>query len=141
MIKKRVLYALGGSPVSRFPTIKMPRRFRSPTGFEVIVGLDASENEKLSLQTAKLNDLWFHAHECPGSHVILRVHHGRETPLLDIEWAAGIAAYYSKHKGNARVKVICAVGAEVTRGPPKSTKGTVTCISKNVMSVKCVRPV
>jgi len=118
----------------------MPRRYTSPDGFELLVGLDAAENEKLSLRIARSHDLWFHAHECPGAHVLLRLPKGGRASDEDIHWAAGVAAWYSKQKGPGRVKVMCALGADISRGPPKSARGTVTCMSNKVISVRCVIP-
>jgi predicted ribosome quality control (RQC) complex YloA/Tae2 family protein len=114
--------------------IKMPRRFKSPNNFEVIVGQDASENHILSSRM-KAHDLWFHARDCAGAHVVLRtLTKATRVPIQDIEWAAGVAAWFSKNKGVGRVHVTCAYGADVTCIAPK---GTVTCATKNFISVKC----
>jgi predicted ribosome quality control (RQC) complex YloA/Tae2 family protein len=118
----------------------MPRRYISPAGLEVLVGLDAAENEKLSLRVARSHDLWFHAHDCPGAHVVLRVPKGGRASKDDIQWAAGVAAWYSKQKGPGRIKVMCATGSDIFQGPPKSARGTVTCLSNDVISVRCVIP-
>jgi predicted ribosome quality control (RQC) complex YloA/Tae2 family protein len=119
----------------------MPRRFRSPNGFEVLVGLDAVENERLSIGYARSHDLWFHARDCPGSHVVMRLDKGHAPPPRgDIEWAAGVAAWYSKQKGPGRIKVLLATGADISK-PPKSAKGTVVCASTRFITVQCVTPV
>lgn len=118
----------------------MPRRYTSPGGLELLVGLDAIENEKLSLRIAKSHDLWFHTHDCSGAHVILRVPKGLSASDGDIQWAAGVAAWYSKQKGPGRVRVICALGSGISHGPPKSARGTVTCVSNKIISVRCVIP-
>ena len=114
------------------------KRFTSPTGFEVLVGQDANENEKISLNVAKSYDLWFHAKDCQGAHVILRVNRGSPVPTVDVEWAAGVAAWYSKQKGPGKIRVIVAEGADISK-PAKAPKGSVLCASKNFISVLCVR--
>jgi predicted ribosome quality control (RQC) complex YloA/Tae2 family protein len=116
----------------------MPRRLRSPNGFEVLVGLDAVENEKLSIGYARGHDLWFHAHDCAGSHVLLRLDKGTLVPRGDIEWAAGVAAWYSKQKGPGRIRVTVATGTDISK-PPKSPKGLVACASKRFIAVQCVK--
>jgi hypothetical protein len=35
---------------------------------------------------------------------------------------------------------MCAVGADISQGPPKSARGTVTCMSNKIISVRCVIP-
>ncbi|SBS91278.1 FbpA domain protein, putative, partial [Plasmodium ovale curtisi] len=38
----------------------------------LIIGRNSKQNEKISTQILKFNDLWFHVHQHPGGHVILR---------------------------------------------------------------------
>lgn len=112
----------------------MPRRLTSPNNFEVIVGQDSTENHALSSRM-KAHDLWFHAKDCPGAHVVLRTAtKTTRVPQQDIEWAAGVAAWFSKKKGVGRVNVTCAYGADVTCIAPK---GTVMCTSREFVSVRC----
>lgn len=112
----------------------MPRRLVSPNNFEVIVGQDATENHTLSSRM-KAHDLWFHARDCAGAHVVLRTAtKNTQVPRQDIEWAAGVAAWFSKNKGVGRVHVTCAYGADVTCIAPK---GTVMCATRHSVSVKC----
>jgi predicted ribosome quality control (RQC) complex YloA/Tae2 family protein len=118
----------------------MPRRFASPSGFEVLVGLDARENEKLSLQVAAGHDYWFHAWDKPGSHVIMRVPKNQRVPVEDIEWAAGVAAWYSKSRGPGKVRVTVALGADIAKPGFPCALGTVDCASFKNISVKCILP-
>lgn len=46
-------------------------RFTTPDGFIVLVGKNSLQNERL-LKAAQGNDLWLHAKDMPGSHVIVR---------------------------------------------------------------------
>lgn len=86
------------------------------------------------------HDFWFHAHEVPGSHVLMRVDKNTAINKIDIEWAAGIAAWFSKARGPGRISVTCANGVEITKPHHPSPVGTVHCISKNVVRVVCVKP-
>jgi predicted ribosome quality control (RQC) complex YloA/Tae2 family protein len=71
------------------------RRFVGRRGTPIWVGRSDSENQALTFQVARPDDLWFHVKQYPGSHVLLRC--GRERPdpgeILD---AAALAAFYSR---------------------------------------------
>ena len=49
-------------------------------------------------------DLWLHAKNIPGSHVIIRAE-GREIPDSTIEEAASYAAFYSKNSKQKKVEI------------------------------------
>ena len=103
---------------------KFPRRFRSVSGLEIIVGRNDRENDEL-IRWAHKNDFWLHAQNIGGSHVILRSP-GRQSPdHKSIELAAAIAAYYSKAKTSAVVPVACTQVKYVVKrkgqGPGKVT--------------------
>ena len=67
-------------------------------------GRNNKQNDKLTLKTARGEDLWCHTHNIPGSHVII-VAEGREIPDRTIEEACMIAAYNSKARGSSQVPV------------------------------------
>lgn len=46
-------------------------RFTSSDGFEILVGRNNAQNDKLTLHTARGKDLWFHVQKAPGSHVVV----------------------------------------------------------------------
>ena len=82
-----------------------PRRLRSPSGLEIIVGRNDHENDEL-VRWAGKNDIWLHAQGVGGSHVVLRSP-GRQNPdHQSIELAAAVAAYYSKAKTSSVVPVV-----------------------------------
>ena len=106
-------------PPSRF------RRFRSPGGLAIWVGRNNKENDELSLHAAHKEDLWFHAQQAPGSHVVLRSHALKQTPaMMDIVAAASTAAYFSRARGSAKVPVIY-TRAKYVRKPRKAAPGKV----------------
>lgn len=72
-----------------------PRRFRSPSGLDILVGRNNYQNDQLSLRQADKEDLWFHSQKRPGSHVILRSA-GGPVSNADLEAAASLAAWYSQ---------------------------------------------
>ena len=130
--------------LKRYPSIytneNMPRRFASPSGFEVLVGYDARENEKLSLRVGAGHDYWFHSCGVSGSHVIMRVQKNKPVPMEDIEWAAGVAAWYSKARGPGKIRVTVALGADISKPVGPCALGTVDCVSFRNISVPCILP-
>jgi len=72
--------------------------------FEILVGKNNLQNDKLTFKIAHKNDLWFHVKNAPGSHTILRTNSqvvSRET----LEFAASLAAAHSKLKNSPKVEV------------------------------------
>ena len=86
------------------PAASQPRQFLSPDGFVVWVGRSAEQNHELTFGRANPDDIWLHARGVPGSHVIISSPDG-PPPKSTIEWAAGLAAYYSKAKKAGRAIV------------------------------------
>lgn len=82
--------------------ISRPEEFISSDGTPIFVGKNNLQNDQLTLKTAKKTDIWLHAKDIPGSHVIIRSHNPSEKTLLE---AANLAAYYSKYRLSARVPV------------------------------------
>ncbi len=72
--------------------------------FDVLVGTSAVGNERVTFELAGPEDLWLHAHGVPGSHVIVRTG-GRAVPPEVLEAAAGLAAWHSSARHDARVLV------------------------------------
>ncbi len=81
-----------------------PLKFKSKDGFEIWAGRNNLQNDKLTLKTAKGDDLWLHTKDIPGSHVIVFAN-GREIPDSTILEAAKIAASNSKAKGGTKIPV------------------------------------
>ena len=81
------------------------RRYRSSDGYEILVGRSSSDNDHLTFRVAKSYDLWFHAADYPGSHVVLRNPQRRELPSRAITEAAQLAAKFSQARTDAKVAV------------------------------------
>ena len=73
-------------------------KFKTSGGFTLLVGKNNVQNDILSHKTAEKDDIWFHAKDTPGSHVILQTE-GREPGDADYTEAAAVAAKYSKAQG------------------------------------------
>ena len=81
-------------------------RYSTPSGFELLVGRNNRQNDRLTFSVAGDYDLWFHAQEIPGSHVLMRVTPGATPEEADLQFAADFAAYYSRARQSDRVPVI-----------------------------------
>jgi predicted ribosome quality control (RQC) complex YloA/Tae2 family protein len=66
--------------------------------FQIWVGKNAEANDELTLKYAYKEDLWLHAKDVAGSHVIIKHQSGKNFPKDVIEHAAELAAYNSKRK-------------------------------------------
>lgn len=86
------------------PALFHPRAFTVDGGLTVLCGRSNRENDELTHRRAAKTDLWFHARNVPGSHVVLLTQ-GQQPSKLALEQAAGIAAYYSSVAGQPRVAV------------------------------------
>ena len=81
-----------------------PIKFKSSTGFTILVGRNNKQNDKLTLKTASKNDIWLHTKNIHGTHAII-VTEGKEPDEQTIIEAAQIAAYHSKAKNSSQVPV------------------------------------
>ena len=81
-----------------------PLRYRSSSGFEILVGRSNLQNDQLTTKTARKGDLWFHVQKIHGSHVILRCD-GEEPDEASIHEAASLAAYHSQAAEGGKVSV------------------------------------
>ncbi|MFM7268214.1 MAG: NFACT RNA binding domain-containing protein [Cyanobium sp.] len=101
----------------------MPLELHTPRGLRLQVGRNHRQNDWISLRQARRGDLWFHAQECPGSHVVLKA---SEAPAEagDLGAAADLAAHFSRARGNRRVPVVM-VAAETLQRIPGEPPGTV----------------
>ena len=81
-----------------------PMKFRTSDGFEVLVGRNNVQNDRLTLKTAKAADIWLHTQGIAGSHVIIRTE-GRQPTEQALLEAAQLAAFHSKGRASAQVPV------------------------------------
>ena len=70
-------------------------------GYKILVGRNAEANDKLTLKYSYKDDLWLHAKDVAGSHVLIKYQSGKNFPKDVIEYAAGLAAYNSKRKNES----------------------------------------
>lgn len=85
---------------------RLPFYIHDIDGFEIRVGKSAKDNDLMLRQFTHKDDLWLHARDVAGSHVIIR-HQKQKTISPDlIEKVAQLAAFYSKRKHDTLAPVI-----------------------------------
>ena len=83
-----------------------PHIVESPSGFPIWIGRNNRQNDHLTFRVATDYDLWFHAQEIAGSHVLLRLPPGAIADDGDLHCAANWAAYYSRGRESEQVPVV-----------------------------------
>ncbi len=91
-----------------------PLRLVTGDGFVVWVGRNSRQNESVTFDKAGPADLWLHARGVPGAHVVIRGD-GRTIPDAVVDYAAGLAAFYSASQGEAAVPVDVTLRKHVRR--------------------------
>jgi len=116
------------------------RRYTVSGGWEVLVGKSNRDNDLLTQRVAAPSDLWFHARQAPGSHVVLRRAGRKEQPdRRAILETAAIAAYHSKAGKSSKVAVLYTEKRHV-RKPRGAKPGLVTVSRENVVLVRPALP-
>ena len=93
-------------PRQNTTTVSLPYRQFEFKGFRLWVGKDAKTNDELTLKYSFKEDLWLHVRDDSGSHVLLKHQAGKVFPKDVIEYAASIAAFFSKRKKEPLCAVI-----------------------------------
>ncbi len=100
------------------------QKIRLDNNWEIVVGRNSQENDRITLHLAKPHDWWFHTRIFKGTHVLLRNLNKNELPERLKLFCARIAAYYSKAKKSTNVPVDF-TQIRYVRKPRKSPPGFV----------------
>lgn len=103
-------------------------------GFDILVGKNSKSNDILTQKYAYKDDLWLHARDVTGSHVVIKYKPNHPFPALVIEKAASLAAYYSQGKSNAHQPVIY-TPKKFVRKPKYAVAGQVVIDKEEVIIV------
>jgi len=118
----------------------VPWRFRTKEGWDVLIGRSSEGNDHLTAHLARPEDYWFHAHGCPGSHVVLRRGKGPNEPSkATLEEVASWAAYHSKARTAGKVSVHWTLKKYV-RKPRGAKAGLVYIEREKALMVRPVEP-
>ena len=97
-------------PEQRYRNASQPStnflRYKTPGGYEVLIGRNNRQNDQLTFRLAGDYDLWFHTQEIPGSHVLLRLEPGAIADETDLQFTADLAAFYSRARQSDQAPVI-----------------------------------
>jgi len=97
----------GRSPAKRSPRSaprRPPLQLVSDDGFVIWVGRNSRQNEEVTFKRAARGDLWLHARDVPGAHVVVKSA-GASVPDSTIGQAAALAAWFSAEQDAAAVDV------------------------------------
>ncbi len=107
-----------------------PIEINTPKGLTIQIGRNMRQNDLISFKFSKKGDLWFHAQESPGSHVVLKS--SSQNPSdEDIQISADLAALFSKAKMNIKVPISLVNIKDLQ----KITKGGPGCVSFNNVEI------
>ena len=102
--------------------------------FVILVGKSAKNNDLLTQKYTYKEDLWLHAKDVSGSHVVIKFRAGKPFPSDVIEKAAQLAAYYSKRKNDTLCPVIV-TPKKFVRKPKGMADGQVMVDKESVVMV------
>ncbi len=106
------------------------------TGVTIFIGRDGIDNDTTTFGHAKPYELWFHAAQCPGSHVVLKFPDKNFKPSKnEIAETAAVAAYHSKARNSKTVPVIYTERRYV-RKPRNAKPGLVTVEREKMVMVE-----
>ena len=97
------------------------RKVISPAGCTILVGRNRRGNEHLSLNLAQKQDIWMHARDLPGAHVLVVQRRGGCYATDEcFQLAADLAAFYSDGRSERKVAVSAAEPKHIQkpRGAP-----------------------
>lgn len=96
--------------------VRIPyHEYYSVNGCRIWVGKNAKDNETLTFKLARGSDWWLHAHNVPGSHVVIRTVKGEEPDPETLSDAIQLALYHSKEKPGGSAEVLITQQKFVTR--------------------------
>ncbi|WP_187261965.1 NFACT RNA binding domain-containing protein [Pontibacter beigongshangensis] len=118
---------------------EIPFRVFASEGFKILVGKSAKNNDVLTQRHTHKDDLWLHAKDVSGSHVVIKHQAGKTVPVTVLEKAAQLAAYYSKRKSDSLCPVLY-TPKKYVRKPKGSAPGSVVVEREKVLLVKPDNP-
>lgn len=109
-------------------------------GYDILVGKHAESNEKLLNYYSDKDDVWMHAKDVAGSHVLIKSGRKAALPEAVMEAGAALAAYYSKNRKQSLVTVTWTLRKYV-RKIKGAEKGKVSISNEKTLLVKPGLPV
>jgi len=114
----------------RFPGLSLER-----SGWLILIGRSATENDVLLRRHVRGNDLWFHARDYSGSYVFVKNRPGKSVPLEIMLDSGMLALYYSKGRSSGAGDVYY-TQAKYLRRAKNGPKGLVIPTQEKNLRVK-----
>jgi NFACT protein RNA binding domain/NFACT N-terminal and middle domains len=111
------------------------RTFLGASGAKILVGRGAADNDDLTFHVGRAHDLWLHAKDRNGAHVIVPLGKGASCPADVLVEAAHLAAHFSDAKGE-RVADVQYTPRRYLRKPRGSAPGQVMVDREKVMVLR-----
>jgi predicted ribosome quality control (RQC) complex YloA/Tae2 family protein len=111
------------------------RTFVGASGRRILVGRGAAHNDELTLHVARPRDLWLHAKNIAGAHVVVRLDKGASCPPDALVEAAHLAAHFSDARGE-RIVEIAYTPRRYVRKPRGSAPGAVVVDREKVLILR-----
>jgi predicted ribosome quality control (RQC) complex YloA/Tae2 family protein len=118
---------------------ELPFKVFEDRGFTILVGRSAENNDLLTQKYAHKDDIWLHAKDVSGSHVVIRHRAGQTVPEPVVEHAAMLAGWYSKRQHDTLCPVTV-TPKKFVRKPRGARPGQVVVERERVVLVKPGNP-
>jgi predicted ribosome quality control (RQC) complex YloA/Tae2 family protein len=118
------------------PSARLPyREFVGSGGRPILVGRGAADNDRLTLDHARPHDLWLHARDESGAHVVVPLKRDEACPPELLCDAATLTAHFSQARGQSRADVVYTQRRYV-RKPRKAATGSVQLMREKVFALR-----
>ena len=104
-------------------------------GYTIFIGKNNKQNDYIVSKISRPNDIWMHAQNMPGSHILITLPPGEETPPDNILLrGAQLAAYYSQGRNSKKVEILY-TKRKYLKKPPGAKPGYVTYTEEKTIVV------
>ena len=135
----RKQHGLDPAPAAAKAPTELPFKVFEDRGFTILVGRNAANNDLLTQKYAHKDDLWLHAKDVTGSHVVIRHRAGHPVPEPVVEHAAMLAGWYSRRQHDSLCPVTV-TPKKFVRKPKGALPGQVVVERERVVLVKPGNP-
>ena len=135
----RKQHGLDPTPTAAKAPTELPFKVFEDRGFTILVGRNAANNDLLTQKYAHKDDLWLHAKDVTGSHVVIRHKAGQPVPEPVVEHAAMLAGWYSRRQHDTLCPVTV-TPKKFVRKPKGALPGQVVVERERVVLVKPGNP-
>ncbi|RSK47176.1 NFACT RNA binding domain-containing protein [Hymenobacter rigui] len=135
----RKQHGLDPASTAKAATQELPFKVFEDSGFTILVGRNAQNNDLLTQRYAHKDDLWLHAKDVSGSHVVILQRAGQAVPAPVLERAAQLAAWYSRRQNDSLCPVTY-TPKKFVRKPKGAQPGQVVVEREKVLLVVPANP-